>query len=76
MYSPLPFRWVPGDGKRHATNWPAADGTITDALCGERITAAFDEIAWFWSTCPGCNEAAHALASTPMPPAETDRAAP
>ncbi|TDD05788.1 hypothetical protein E1181_14535 [Saccharopolyspora terrae] len=67
MYNPLPFRWTPGDGRRHATHEPAESGAAVEALCGDEITASFDEVSWFWSTCPGCNEAAHRLAGVPMP---------
>ncbi|GAB3694921.1 zinc finger protein [Saccharopolyspora tripterygii] len=67
MYSPLPFRWTPGDGQRHATREPVAEGAAAEALCGEGITASFDEISWFWSTCARCNELAHELAAVPMP---------
>lgn len=67
MYSPLPFRWTPGDGQRHATHHPVEAGSSAETLCGARVTASFDEMSWFWSTCPRCNEAAHALAGVPMP---------
>lgn len=71
---PHPFRWQPGEGKRHATLMPRPrggfpDGTEVDTLCGTRVAADNSDIAWLWSTCTECNEQAHAMAGTPgVPP--------
>ncbi|QIZ39278.1 hypothetical protein FDZ84_05175 [Saccharopolyspora sp. ASAGF58] len=75
---PHPFHWVPADGKRHASTDPKPHkgypaGFVVATLCGYQLAAESTTLSWFWETCPTCNDKAHALANTPMPPVASAR---
>lgn len=66
---PHPFRWQPGDGQRHATLQTRPRGGFAEnariaALCGVETTVDDSELAWLWSTCPECDQAAHDIAAS------------
>ncbi|GAA4885067.1 hypothetical protein GCM10023222_49630 [Saccharopolyspora cebuensis] len=64
-YQPHPFRWVPGDGARHATTAPrcceCGEQTEVETLCGVVVKTDRSELAWLWRTCAPCNTEAHKI---------------
>ncbi|MBE9375438.1 hypothetical protein IQ251_13375 [Saccharopolyspora sp. HNM0983] len=54
---------------RHATldaaETSSPNAVRVDTLCGHRLAAQDDGLAWFWQTCAPCLRAAHRFLAAP-----------
>ncbi|PRW64235.1 zinc finger protein [Actinopolyspora mortivallis] len=72
---PHPFTWVPAAEQRHVSRDPVPppgmefpDGVVVSTLCGREVTSATGELAWLWTTCPSCDDAAREIVGAPPRP--------